>query len=169
MCGIVGCVLKHKKAAPILLDCISKLEYRGYDSIGIATEDNKINIKKDKVAPRWAWETLSRTSTCSSILEEPASSWNFSRLWRRTHEATGTHNRAPQKRRQPGQTYFSQHRHHYGGGGVAGAIGYPFAQADYRQSDAGPPGGSRFQRDLACAKRFFLGGGLGHQLSVYVE
>lgn len=48
MCGIVGCVLKHKKAAPILLDCISKLEYRGYDSIGIATEDTKINIKKDK-------------------------------------------------------------------------------------------------------------------------
>ncbi|MDO5852382.1 MAG: glutamine--fructose-6-phosphate transaminase (isomerizing) [Methanobacteriaceae archaeon] len=48
MCGIVGCVLKHKKAAPILLDCISKLEYRGYDSIGIATEDSKINIKKDK-------------------------------------------------------------------------------------------------------------------------
>ncbi|MDD5960597.1 MAG: glutamine--fructose-6-phosphate transaminase (isomerizing) [Methanobrevibacter wolinii] len=48
MCGIVGCVLKHKKAAPILLDCISKLEYRGYDSVGIATESNKIFLKKDK-------------------------------------------------------------------------------------------------------------------------
>lgn len=48
MCGIVGCVLKHKKAAPILLDCISKLEYRGYDSVGIATETNKIYVKKDK-------------------------------------------------------------------------------------------------------------------------
>lgn len=47
MCGIVGCVLKNKKAAPILLDCISKLEYRGYDSVGIATENNEINIKKD--------------------------------------------------------------------------------------------------------------------------
>ena len=41
MCGIVGCVLKNKKVAPILLDCISKLEYRGYDSVGIATENDK--------------------------------------------------------------------------------------------------------------------------------
>lgn len=47
MCGIVGCVLKNKKAAPILLESISKLEYRGYDSIGIATaSDDKINLKK---------------------------------------------------------------------------------------------------------------------------
>ena len=49
MCGIVGCILKNKEqVAPILLDCISKLEYRGYDSIGIATFDENINIKKDK-------------------------------------------------------------------------------------------------------------------------
>ncbi len=49
MCGIVGCILKNNKnAAPVLLDCISKLEYRGYDSIGIATVDGDINIKKDK-------------------------------------------------------------------------------------------------------------------------
>lgn len=49
MCGIVGCVLRDKKAAPILLDCISKLEYRGYDSVGIATEDNKIYVKRIRV------------------------------------------------------------------------------------------------------------------------
>lgn len=49
MCGIVGCILKNNEnAAPVLLDCISKLEYRGYDSVGIATIDDKINIKKDK-------------------------------------------------------------------------------------------------------------------------
>ena len=49
MCGIVGCILKNNKnAAPVLLDCISKLEYRGYDSIGIATVSNGMNIKKDK-------------------------------------------------------------------------------------------------------------------------
>ena len=48
MCGIVGCVLKNDKVAPILLDSISKLEYRGYDSIGLATAcDGKINLKKD--------------------------------------------------------------------------------------------------------------------------
>lgn len=47
MCGIVGCILNNKKAAPVLLKCISKLEYRGYDSVGIATVDNnKIHLKK---------------------------------------------------------------------------------------------------------------------------
>ena len=49
MCGIVGCILKNnEEVAPILLDCISKLEYRGYDSIGIATISDIINIKKDQ-------------------------------------------------------------------------------------------------------------------------
>lgn len=49
MCGIVGCILKeNKNVAPILFNCISKLEYRGYDSIGMATYDNKINVKKAK-------------------------------------------------------------------------------------------------------------------------
>ena len=49
MCGIVGCILKEKKnVAPILFECISNLEYRGYDSVGLATYDNKINIKKAK-------------------------------------------------------------------------------------------------------------------------
>ena len=50
MCGIVGCILKEDTdVAPILFDCISKLEYRGYDSIGLATfSEDKIHIKKDK-------------------------------------------------------------------------------------------------------------------------
>ena len=50
MCGIVGCILKDEEdVAPILFDCISKLEYRGYDSIGLATfDEGKIYIKKDK-------------------------------------------------------------------------------------------------------------------------
>ena len=38
MCGIVGFSGKHN-AAPILLDGLSKLEYRGYDSAGIAVRD----------------------------------------------------------------------------------------------------------------------------------
>lgn len=38
MCGIVGYVGKEQ-AAPILLDGLSKLEYRGYDSAGIAVRD----------------------------------------------------------------------------------------------------------------------------------
>ena len=38
MCGIVGFTGK-KQAAPILLDGLSKLEYRGYDSAGLAVRD----------------------------------------------------------------------------------------------------------------------------------
>ena len=46
MCGIVGYVGKEQ-AAPILLDGLSKLEYRGYDSAGMAVYDGqKIVINK---------------------------------------------------------------------------------------------------------------------------
>lgn len=38
MCGIVGYV-GVKQAAPILLSGLSKLEYRGYDSAGLAVRD----------------------------------------------------------------------------------------------------------------------------------
>ncbi len=38
MCGIVG-FTGHSQAAPILLDGLSKLEYRGYDSAGLAVRD----------------------------------------------------------------------------------------------------------------------------------
>ena len=47
MCGIVGYNGK-KKAVDILLDGLSKLEYRGYDSSGIAIQDKEIEIFKAK-------------------------------------------------------------------------------------------------------------------------
>ena len=37
MCGIVG-FTGHRQAAPVLLDGLSKLEYRGYDSAGLAVQ-----------------------------------------------------------------------------------------------------------------------------------
>ena len=49
MCGIVGYVGK-KQAAPILLEGLSKLEYRGYDSAGLAVRDgeNLAEVVKEK-------------------------------------------------------------------------------------------------------------------------
>lgn len=40
MCGIVGYVGKQQ-AAPILLDGLQRLEYRGYDSAGIAVNGRR--------------------------------------------------------------------------------------------------------------------------------
>jgi glutamine---fructose-6-phosphate transaminase (isomerizing) len=48
MCGIVGYV-GFKNAQPILLNCLGKLEYRGYDSCGIAISAEKLNVYKDMV------------------------------------------------------------------------------------------------------------------------
>ena len=49
MCGIVGFV-GSEQAAPILLDGLERLEYRGYDSAGIAviSDDKKLRVKKSK-------------------------------------------------------------------------------------------------------------------------
>jgi glucosamine--fructose-6-phosphate aminotransferase (isomerizing) len=48
MCGIIGCALKVGSVAPIIHKGLKRLEYRGYDSAGVATiYDGRIHLKKD--------------------------------------------------------------------------------------------------------------------------
>jgi glucosamine--fructose-6-phosphate aminotransferase (isomerizing) len=49
MCGIFGCILKDENAAPVIHAALKRLEYRGYDSVGVATIYNDaLYIKKDQ-------------------------------------------------------------------------------------------------------------------------
>jgi glucosamine--fructose-6-phosphate aminotransferase (isomerizing) len=48
MCGIIG-YIGHKQAQSILLNCLARLEYRGYDSCGIAVTANSIEVHKDAI------------------------------------------------------------------------------------------------------------------------
>ena len=67
MCGIVGFIGNHQ-AAPILLDGLSKLEYRGYDSAGLAVRDGEkdAEIVKAKGVCGF-WQRRPMTDTASKV------------------------------------------------------------------------------------------------------
>jgi glutamine---fructose-6-phosphate transaminase (isomerizing) len=66
MCGIVG-YIGDKKAQPILLNCLSKLEYRGYDSCGIAIANGGIEVYKDAVRVKVLAKSLGETKGMAGI------------------------------------------------------------------------------------------------------
>ncbi|MDP6043112.1 MAG: glutamine--fructose-6-phosphate transaminase (isomerizing) [Dehalococcoidales bacterium] len=57
MCGIVG-YIGEKQAGPILLNCLSWLECRGYDSCGIAVAGGDLTVYKNAVRVKALEETL---------------------------------------------------------------------------------------------------------------
>ncbi len=49
MCGIIGALIRGGRASEIIFSGLKRLEYRGYDSVGIATLDaGNVFVKKDK-------------------------------------------------------------------------------------------------------------------------
>ena len=75
MCGIVG-YTGEKQAAPILLAGLEKLEYRGYDSAGIAVEDGaalSVVKAKGRLAPgTWMISRKFRRMTYSLTMVQRA-------------------------------------------------------------------------------------------------
>ena len=49
MCGIFGCILREGQAVKLINDGLKRLEYRGYDSTGVAIiNNNQMEVRKDK-------------------------------------------------------------------------------------------------------------------------
>ena len=68
MCGIVGYIGK-KEAAPLLIEGLRRLEYRGYDSAGVCIlADGALHVRKQvgRVASRTFWLFFICRQYCSN-------------------------------------------------------------------------------------------------------
>jgi glucosamine--fructose-6-phosphate aminotransferase (isomerizing) len=66
MCGIIG-YIGERQAQPILLSCLSRLEYRGYDSCGIALASDSIKVYKDALRVKELKKVLPQLSGTAGI------------------------------------------------------------------------------------------------------
>ncbi|MFA5316556.1 MAG: glutamine--fructose-6-phosphate transaminase (isomerizing) [Dehalococcoidales bacterium] len=66
MCGIVG-YIGERQAQPILLNCLGHLEYRGYDSCGIAVGSDSIKVYKDAIRVAEFKNTMPQFDGCLGI------------------------------------------------------------------------------------------------------
>ncbi len=95
MCGIVG-YIGPKKVVPVIIEGLRKLEYRGYDSAGIAvvTQDGKLEVRRASGKLRNLEEVLQKSpiegrDTSSSRKRTPKSSRTWwrniprTRRWRK--------------------------------------------------------------------------------------
>ncbi|MEM2025924.1 MAG: glutamine--fructose-6-phosphate aminotransferase, partial [Desulfurococcaceae archaeon] len=59
MCGIFGCTSSRLSVSTVIYESLKRLEYRGYDSVGLATTHNgSIYLKKDQGRIREVEENL---------------------------------------------------------------------------------------------------------------
>jgi len=66
MCGIVGYIGKSQ-AQPILLNCLARLEYRGYDSSGIAMASDGLKVFKDSIRVNELAKNITEIEATSGI------------------------------------------------------------------------------------------------------
>ena len=68
MCGIVGCVTKSRDVVPVLVDGLRRVEYRGYDSAGIAVIDGgALTVRKVEGKIEGLQELLEREPLTGAI------------------------------------------------------------------------------------------------------
>ncbi|MDP1538411.1 MAG: class II glutamine amidotransferase, partial [bacterium] len=88
MCGIVG-YLGKKQAAPLLLEGLRRLEYRGYDSAGLSVANDKNGIATVKA--------VGKIDVLANLLEKkmPEGSWGIAHTRWATHGAVTEKNAHP--------------------------------------------------------------------------